>query len=414
MTLDPRPFRQAADWLAVGVAVSLPWSTSATGILVALWLIAVIPTLTVDALRRELFSAAGGLPVLLWALAVIGLLWATNASWAERWNGLGSFHRLLLIPLLLAHFRQSARGVWVLYGFFVSVLILLLVSWGLILIPAMPWRGANPDVPGVPVKDYILQSTEFVICAFALFGYAFDNARAKQQHLVIALIALAALFLGNIFFVVSGRTTLLIAPVLALLVGWRYFGWKGVVGAGIISCLIGIAVWFGSPYMHARLEVSVSDLQSYRQSDESNPTGQHLEFLTKSLSFVASAPVFGHGTGSIPEQFRHAAAGQTGAAAIASVNPHNQTFAVAIQLGLVGAAVLIAMWAAHLWLFIGNRLNDWIGMVVVVQNVISSLFNSSLFDFSEAWLYVFGVGVIGGMVLRERDTVPFERPIAQP
>jgi O-antigen ligase len=86
---------------------------------------------------------------------------------------------------------------------------------------------------------------------------------------------------------------------------------------------------------------------------------------------------------------------------------------VAIQLGLAGAAVLIAMWIAHFWLFTGNTLSDWIGMVVVVQNVISSLFNSSLFDFSEGWLYVFGVGVIGGMVLRARDAVP-ERSTAQP
>jgi O-antigen ligase len=31
------------------------------------------------------------------------------------------------------------------------------------------------------------------------------------------------------------------------------------------------------------------------------------------------------------------------------------------------------------------------------------LFNSHLFDFGQGWLYVFGVGIIGGMVLRRRD-----------
>jgi hypothetical protein len=414
MTLDTRMFGQAADWLAVAVAVSLPWSTSATAVLIVLWLVAVVPTLNAEGLRRELFSAAGGLPVLLWLLAVVGLLWAIDATWSERLNGLGGFHRLLLIPLLLVHFRRSERGVFVLYGFFLSVLVLLLLSWALILIPHLPWRGKNPDVPGVPVKDYILQSTEFLICAFALLGYAFEATWAKRPRLMPAFIALAVLFLGNIFFVVSGRTTLLVAPVLALLVGWRYFGLKGVAGAAVISCIVGALVWFGSPYMHARLETSVSDLQAYQQGDAPNSTGLHLEFLSKSLSFVATAPFFGHGTGSIPEQFRHAATGQSGAAAIASVNPHNQIFAVAIQLGLTGAAVLIAMWAAHFRLFLGNRLSDWLGMIVVVQSVISSLFNSSLFDFSEGWLYVFGVGVIGGMVLRARDAAPSERSIVQP
>ena len=39
--------------------------------------------------------------------------------------------------------------------------------------------------------------------------------------------------------------------------------------------------------------------------------------------------------------------------------------------------------------------------MVVVENVVSSLFNSHLFDFASGWLYVFGVGVVGGMVLRQ-------------
>ena len=65
-------------------------------------------------------------------------------------------------------------------------------------------------------------------------------------------------------------------------------------------------------------------------------------------------------------------------------------------------AVLLAMWAAHFMLFRGAGLVTWIGMIIVVQNVVSSLFNSHLFDFSQGWLYVFGVGVAGGTVLNKR------------
>jgi O-antigen ligase len=61
------------------------------------------------------------------------------------------------------------------------------------------------------------------------------------------------------------------------------------------------------------------------------------------------------------------------------------------------------MWAAHAWLFCGGGITSWIGIIVVMQNVVSSLANSHLFDFTEGWLYVFGVGVAGGMALRERD-----------
>ena len=43
-----------------------------------------------------------------------------------------------------------------------------------------------------------------------------------------------------------------------------------------------------------------------------------------------------------------------------------------------------------------------IGSLLVIQNVISSLFNSNLFDFTQGWIYVFGVGVIGGVALQRR------------
>jgi O-antigen ligase len=398
-TLDRQALARLADWLAVAVAVSLPWSTSATSILIALWLLAALPTFDIGAVRRELATAAGGLPILLCLLATAGMLWA-DVSWRERLDGLEGFHRLLVIPLLLTQFRRSENGIWVLYGFFVSVVVELAASWALALTPGLAWRG---NQFGVPAKDYILQSMNFLVCAFALLGRAFDETRLRRWRSVAGLVALAVVFLANIFFVATGRTTLLVLPVFVLLLGWREFGWKGLLGAGILGCGVGVMIWFASPYLHQRLIVSLQEYRAYRATDASSSTGAHLEFLKKSLSFVESAPLIGHGTGSITEEFRNAAIGQTGAAALASVNPHNQIFAVAIQLGVVGAAVLVAMWVAHFMLFRGAGLTAWIGTIVVVQNVVSSLFNTHLFDFTQGWFYVFGVGVVGGMTLRVRD-----------
>ena len=112
--------------------------------------------------------------------------------------------------------------------------------------------------------------------------------------------------------------------------------------------------------------------------------------------------MIGHGTGSIHDLFIASSVGKTGAAGSATTNPHNQTFAVAIQLGLVGAVLLWAMWIAHLMLFRGSGLAEWIGLVIVVQNIVGSAFNSHLFDFVQGWIYVIGVGVAGGMALKNR------------
>ena len=83
---------------------------------------------------------------------------------------------------------------------------------------------------------------------------------------------------------------------------------------------------------------------------------------------------------------------------------------MAIQLGVLGTVALIAMWIAHLALFRDATLAAWFGLVLVTYNIVSSLFNSHLFDFGQGWLYVFGVGLTGGVVLRGATTPPGGKP----
>jgi O-antigen ligase len=391
---------QIADWLGLGVAVSLPWSTSATGILIALWLIAILPTLSFDMLRREVTTPAGGLPVALWLFAALGMFWA-DVGWSERFGGLDGYNRLLVIPVLLAQFRRSGNGACVLYGYLVSATCLLLTSWAFAIIPAF-WSYGK--FYGVPVKDYILQSDEFLICGFALLGAAGEFAKRQKWRIAFTLLALGALFLTNLSFVFTSRTSLVVAPFLIAALGWRLSGLRGLVVACAIAIVIAPALWFSSPHLRDFALQSVADLQGYFTANAVTSSGLHFEFLRKSIEIFEAAPIFGHGTGSIAEEFRRFATGASGATAVVSINPHNQIFAVAIQIGSIGAVLLAAMWIAHLLLFRGAGWVAWIGMVVVIENVLSSTTNSHLFDFSQGWLYVFGVGVAGGIVLKKKDT----------
>jgi hypothetical protein len=45
----------------------------------------------------------------------------------------------------------------------------------------------------------------------------------------------------------------------------------------------------------------------------------------------------------------------------------------------------------------------WVGTIVVVQNIVSSIFNSHLQDFHEGWMYVLGVGIAGGLLTQRRS-----------
>jgi O-antigen ligase len=141
--------------------------------------------------------------------------------------------------------------------------------------------------------------------------------------------------------------------------------------------------------------------------------GRRIEFWKDSIEIMREAPLIGHGTGAITDAFARLA----GAASNAT-NAHNQILTVGIQLGFLGIAVLIPMWVAHAWLFRVPGVASWIGLVVVLENIIASMFNSQLFDFTTGWIYVFGVGVAGGMVMKGRIPHPplydFSSTIAEP
>ena len=392
------PYRLCSDVLAVLTAASLPWSTTAPAIFILLWLLMVIPTIDWELFVLDLAFPSRALPLWFVLLAVFGLLWS-DASWAERLHGLKPVAKLLLILFLLYDFQRSQRGHWVFAGFLISCTLLMALSWIVLIAPE--FKIAHTASDGVPVKNYIDQSQEFALCVFALAWPMLSAWRRRHWRVALICAALVLLFAANMLFVVSARTALVYMPVLLALFAWRFLSRRAgiLLFAGV--ALSGIVVWTTSSYLRQRIaDIGIE----YQAQDTSHiaSTAQRLTYWQKSLKFIADAPLFGHGTGSIKQQFTRDAAGQSGLRAEIVNNPHNQTLNVGIQWGLLGVLLLYAMWFTHACLFRGDSLAGWIGLIVVVQNIVSSLLNSHLFDFHEGWIYVLGVGVAGGMALRER------------
>ena len=181
-----------------------------------------------------------------------------------------------------------------------------------------------------------------------------------------------------------------------------------IIGAMIV--LTGLA-WLASPQLRETIGRSSDEYQGYKEENKPTSVGLRLQYWQKSIRFFTEAPLIGHGTGSTRDLFKRAAVGFEGSATGFVIdNPHNQTLNVAVQWGSVGVVVLYALWLVHLLLFRGEGLVAWIGLMVVLQNIFSSLFNSHLFDFHEGWMYVLGVGVAAGMVLRAKAAGPAGEP----
>jgi O-antigen ligase len=395
---------KAADVAVVLMAVSLPWSTSFVAIFAVIWLLLLIPTTDVLDFSETLKRPACVFPILLFALAVVGTLWATDIPWAARLQGINPVAKLIAIPILIRHFEKSGRGLWVALGFLGSCTIVMLTSWLMFVdhrIVFDPTRSL-----GVPVKNYIAQSQEFALCAFAAFGAAVYLLRAERKTSAAFLVILGIGFLANMVFVASSRTVFVCIPVLFVVFAARHFSTRGflLLMAAVIAA--GAIAWTSSPYLRMRTDMIGTEYQRYHESNAVTSVGERLEFWRKSIKFVGEAPLAGHGTGSTKTLFEQDAVGQTGVSAQIIGNPHNQTLNVAVQWGLLGCLVLYAMWFAHLKMFTGTGLAAWIGLVAVVENFVSSLLNSHLSDFTEGWVYVLAVGVAGGMVSRVRAAGP--------
>jgi O-antigen ligase len=274
-SLDRIPLARIAHGLAIAAVVSLPWSTSLTAILIVLWLLALVPILDFASLRPILATPAGALPVALWAFALIGMLWSI-APPGELFGGFQAYARFLVIPLLLVQFRKSGRVDRVLGGFLISCIVLLIASFILKAWPGLWWRTL--PLPGIPVKDYVVQSGEFLLCAFGLAHWAIDAWRQNRRGWAFALAALALAFLVNIIFIATSRAAFVVFVVLVGLLAFQRFSRKGALAVMIGGAVLAGAAWVSSPPLRERIMEVSQDVELYENGSAATSSGYRLNW----------------------------------------------------------------------------------------------------------------------------------------
>jgi O-antigen ligase len=392
------------DLAAALIAILLPWTTTGVAIAAVLWAVALGFACEPRALLRSLKHPASALPIAFFALALIGMLWSVAPS-QDRLHQLSQVSKFLMLPPLIYHFQRSPRGLWVFAAFLVSCAVLAVVSCVTALDPnlsAKLYLSSGPYSPasGIFVRNYIDQGQEFSLCAVVLAYPVVTSLRNGQTKKALLLAAVALAFVANMMFVVTSRTALVTMPVMLVIFLLLHLRGPVAVAALCGMALLSAGAWFSSPHLRTTVGKFAADYRVTMIENNESGMGSRLIYWGKALKFFADAPVIGHGTGSTRGLFEKAAIGQIGARAMVVSDPHNQTLNVAVQWGAVGVILLYAMWLSHLLLFRGEGLVNWIGLLVVIQNFLTSALNSHLFDFNEGWIYVLGVGIAGGMTLR--------------
>jgi O-antigen ligase len=387
---------------AVATAAMLPVSTSGQAIALSIFVVLALLTVKREEWLATIVTPAAAIPVGLFVLIVIGMLWSPTPF--APGGGVGHYAKLLLIPVAMACTFTPRQGLQIGYGFLAGCLVILVLSF-LSFFVHLPSPFSHA-MDGVPVKDNAVQSGCFALCAFALaLGGVSAWVEGNRQR-AVAMLILALVFLADIFMIYISKTGILMTAALAGLFVVQAGGWRrSLLIVTPIVLIAAIALWSSGPAQRrlAQIATDIHAVDDGKASAEATlSTASRLDFWSKAVEFIEQAPLFGHGTGSTKSLYQSLEATRPSPYGEAVPDPHNQFFAIAIQVGLVGGAILLAMWAVHFSMFVGSSFACAMGQAVVLQNFIGSLFNSHISTVTQGMLYCLAVGLLGGIVQRTR------------
>ena len=229
-----------------------------------------------------------------------------------------------------------------------------------------------------------------VLLALAAFAAALmlrEPALSPAGRVLLILIAL--LLCSNVILVTTARSGYAALIVLTVILAYQWprsashlqrLAWTAAGAAAIAGALA------LSPIVQQRVAKGLHELAHYDRNPGLSPIGDRVIFLRNSLELATERPLFGYGTGA----FREAYAKKVGREALQTKDPHNAYLFVAVQYGLAGLAVFLALLAVALRqparapfrLLALSALAAW---------CVTSLFNGHFYTFAEGrfiWLWL--------------------------
>jgi O-antigen ligase len=344
MKLAPAPLGLARGLLAA-VMVALLFSPPLTSLL-ELALFATI--LASGELRARFMRAAreplGALALAFWGVVTIGLAYGI-APRSEALHIWLSWHRVLLLIAGLALYDSAVwkrRIAWLLVG---VATVAAIASYA----GAFSHITLRHFPPGIILRTQPFQGMVFSVAAFAallLLRYA-----APTRALRLLLGTSAALLVANVVFITPGRSgyVVLIVCAVALVLErlrersvspLRRLAWAAAAG------LAALAMLASSPTVRERIALGLEQIEHYDQGAEVSSMGERVIYQRNGLALLAERPLTGYGTGSFETAYTALVAGRSGREGLKVHDPHNQYLNVAVQHGLPGLAVFLAVLVA--------------------------------------------------------------------
>ena len=307
------------------------------------------------------------LAIALFLLLVAGLI-TTPAPLEDALAFLKKYRELLYFAMVVSLIMDNDKAARLAEDSFVAgCIVLLLLSYGIYfsIIPSERF--------GHSVVYHITHSFFMAILAFWCLQRIFESRQYFYLWFGIFLAATA-----NLFYIAPGRTGMLVYIALIFLTVLQRLSWKkSIPVTALVIAVIGIT-FLTSTNFSSRVREAVDEMTSYQADSSRTSLGMRFDWWRNSLTLIKEKPIFGHGTGSFKTvQAKLIEDSDTQP----TDNPHNEYLLIAVQTGLVGLFLFVALLATQ---FLAactlQPPRKYLLQGVVVAMATGCLMNSFLFD----------------------------------
>ncbi len=376
----------AACWLVVFSAFAVPlpaaWISLSTLLFLLAWLCAGRFAERWAVIRRNPLAV---LSLVLCGWMAVAIAWSP-AEAREAIDNWWHYRELLLLAPMLSVVARDDRniGTWqarILLAFVLGFCVALGASF-------LRWFGVLPDMGFRGMYAGFGGRTGFSLMLVFVTYVCLEQGRLEPWHRS-GWALLGLLCLGNLFFINSGRTGQAGLLVLVPLALSHWLGLRGLIASVLVAPLLAAGLYFGVPVVQQRVAESAEHIAAFEAGRPETGDGLRLEFWFNSVDFIRQAPLLGAGTGGYAVQYRQLAAREGLTGPRVSDNPHNEYLMIASQQGLVGLALLLALWGVQ-WRGAARlppvRRNLTRALLLLIAT--GDLFNSFLLDNMEGHFYL--------------------------
>ncbi len=334
-----------------------------------------------------LFWPVAGMFAVSCLLAVL-----TDRSAPKFWSGFAHyqvyFFLLLFISVGPGDWQRRAAN-----GFFAGALLASTLFY-VNLLDLLPDVRLFGDYIAYSGNNSILLGVLLAIAAGALFYEMIEHASRRRLlwqipaflYIAVALLVLARTRSGSLIF---------IGLCLFVLVKQAARSWHRALGISAVLALMVATTWHFSSNLQTRALKTVQDIKAFSQGEKTSGEGIRAEMYWITAQMIAEKPLAGHGIGAWLPVYQQRA---KGLATGRMTTPHNDYLLYMAEIGLIGLAALLWIWAAQLavaWR-IGGVHGAWLGMLSLAL-IVGAMFNAILRDwvFGLAFMILMAIPLAG-------------------